>query len=167
MAVHFCHDIPLLKPFVDCFLVHLYNRMHCNTIQLIWSTFQPLHLHLCSSNAPIICFNTFICIQPRSQPMLKDLNVWPISSRKFPLDPSKVSIQNVNSNLTSECRLHFVFVWCKRRSGVSDATINSIDAQRAIAVCPCPRGLFVLLSKAALTWYRKERYMSFDIEKYE
>ena len=149
MAVHFRQGRLLLKPFVDCFLVHWYNRLHCSAIQLIWYTCLPLHLHSCFSDIPVVCFNAFTCIQPRSQPMLKDLNVWPISSRNSLIDPSKVSLQHVNSNLTSECRLYFVFVWCKRWSEVGDTKINSVDAQKAIVVCPCPRRIIPPVIKSS------------------
>ena len=149
MAVHFCQGRPLLKPFVDCLLVHWYDRLHCSAIQLIWYTCQPLHLHSCFSDVPVVCFNAFIRIQPRSQPMLKDLVSGKYLAGNQPLIQARCPF-NMSAPI-SHLSADFVLYLCDANAGQRLVMQQSIPLmlRKAIVVCPCPRRIIPPVIKSS------------------
>ena len=107
----------------------------------------------CFSNVPIICFNAFICIEPRDlNTVPEDLNVWPISSRKYPpliqaRCPFKMSTPI--SYLSADLILYLCDANAGPRLVMRQSTPSMLRKQSMFALVP--GGLFLLFSKAAPT----------------
>ena len=132
MAVLVLQNFPLLQALVESFLAAANTLLHSFIFLRIWYTHRALYFPWSFTNIAIICFNTLSQVEPSSKTIAKYFDIWPFPRREWAVQPSQITLQNVNPKLIPESRLSFKFVRCKPRSVVWDSDISAINTQKSI-----------------------------------